>query len=189
MARNRNPIPRGTSRKGTQRSSTGKTRPRSDQIGWRVKLQQSRLKFDDDQKQIFLQELALHGLKGRASEAAGVCPNTVSKHIKNDPEFEAAVNESVESYRDKFVDHAMTLAYDGIEVKKYNKDGDLVEERRDYPIPLILAELKRVEPGYRDKQTIDLNARGGVLVVPEAVDPNNPDFPVEIESPDDEAGA
>lgn len=165
-----------TPAKKARASTTGKGRAdkvKADQTNWRTKLQQSRIKFDDDQKETYLLKYAEHGLKGRAAKEAGVCLQTVNNHIDNDPDFAAAVEAAQAEYRDKVVDHSTDLALNGIEVKKYNKDGDLIEERRDYPIRLIELELKRVEPGYRDKQTIDLNHGGGVMVAPPDMSPED----------------
>ncbi|MCK5612917.1 hypothetical protein KAR91_64180 [Candidatus Pacearchaeota archaeon] len=152
-------------------SSTGKPNPVADQSNWRKKLQQSRLKFDDEQKTVYCEALADHGLKGRAAETAGVCRRLVAQHLENDPDFLDAVNEAVDRYRDKRVEKAMDLAFEGIEVKKYNKDGDLIETRRDHPVRLIELELKRIEPGYREKQTVDMNFTGGVMVAPADMTP------------------
>jgi len=154
-------------------TTTGKPNPIADQTNWRNKLQQSRLKFDDGQKKVYCEALAEHGLKGRAAETAGVCRQLVANHLENDPDFLDAVSEAVDRYRDKRVEKAMELAFDGIEVKKYNKDGDLIETRRDHPIRLIEMELKRVEPGYREKQTVDMNFTGGVLVAPAEMTPED----------------
>jgi len=152
---------------GKRQSTTTKTNPQADQTNWRTKLQKGRIKFDDEQKKIFLAAFAENGLKGRSASAAGVTLQTVSNHQENDPDFAESYDEAVVAYRDKFVDHATNLAYNGIEVKKFNKDGDVIEKRTDYPIRLIELELKRVEPAYREKQTIDLNhTGGGVLVAP-----------------------
>lgn len=163
---------RGESRKGTQPSNRGKVvNVRADQTNWRRKLAQSRIKFDDDQKEIYLEELSRHGMRGRSAKAAHVSPQTVINHLENDPDFAAAHAAAIEEYRDSVVDHATTLALDGITVKKYNKDGVLVEERQDYPIRLIELELKKVDPAYRDKQTVDLNHAGGVMVAPPDITP------------------
>lgn len=153
---------------GTRPSSTGKVRNvKADQSSWRKKLQTSRLKFDDDQKNTYLTELAKHSLKGRAAQAAGVSSSTIDNHRKNDPEFQEAEIQALAEYRDSIVEHLTTLAVEGIEVRRYNKDGDLIEERRDYPIRLIELEAKRVEPEYRDRSSVDLNTQGGgVLVAP-----------------------
>lgn len=153
------------------RPTTTKLNPVADTTNWRRQLMVSRLKFDDEQKEIYLRELAEHGRKGDASKAAGVSLQCTRNHIKNDPDFAEAALQAEEQYRDKIVGHAGKLLYEGIEVKRYNKDGDLIEERRDYPIRLIELELKRVEPGYRDKQTIDVNSGGGVLVAPADMTP------------------
>lgn len=154
--------------------TSGKLRPPVDQTNWRTRLQTARIKFDDEFKEIYLTELREHGMKGRAANAAGVSNQTARNHLENDPEFAEAAEEAHVTYRDKFVDHAIhDLAYKGIEIKKYDKEGNLVEERRDYPIRLIEMELKRIEPGYRDKQTIDINSGGGVLVAPAEMTPQD----------------
>lgn len=154
-------------------SSTGKVvGVNADQTTWRVKLQQSRLKFDDDQKHVYLSQLGKHGMKGRAAEEAGVSQLTVLKHAENDPDFAEARAQATVKYRDKFVDHITDLSLNGVLIEKFNKDGDLLERRQEYPIPLIMMEGKRVEPNYRDKQVIDLDdLPGGVLVVPAAMSP------------------
>jgi len=154
-------------------TSTGRVRKvKADQTTWRTKIQQSRIKFDDVQKKIYLEHLARTGLKGRSALVAGVCARTVGTHLENDPDFAEAYEEANDAYRDKFVDHATTLAHDGIQVTKYDKDGNVIEERKDYPIRLIELELKRVEPTYRDKQQIDLNTNhAGVLVAPAEMTP------------------
>ncbi len=158
---------------GSYPSSTGKKiNVTAVQDNWRTRLQRSRIKFDDDQKAVYLSALSDHGRKGSAAIAAGVCGNTVIAHLDNDPDFAEGFAEATVAYRDKFVGHGVNLAYEGIEVRKFNKDGDLIELRRDYPIPLVVMEMKRVEPDYRDKQTIDLNATGGgVLIAPAGITP------------------
>lgn len=138
-----------------------------DQTTWRRKLQTSRIKFDDVQKKIYLDALASHGLKGRAAKAAGVSMMTVRDHVENDPDFMEALGHAVVEYRDMFVEHAMKLALEGEIHQQFDKDGNMLAEKRVFPIPLITLELRRIEPGYRDKQTIDLNTSGGgVLVAP-----------------------
>lgn len=66
------------------------------------------------------------------------------------------------------VSHHQNLLFNGEITQRFDRNsGKLVEETVKYPIQLILAELKKVDPEYRDKQSIDLNHNnGGVLVVP-----------------------
>lgn len=149
------------------KSTTGEViNVKADQTNWRKKMQQARIKLDDEAKLIYVDKLAETGLKWVSSNAAGVAESTVTTHRKNDPEFDAAVIESLNSYRDKVVDHARTLIFEG-EVTKRFKNGECIEEKHTYPIRLIELELKRQEAEYRDKQTIDLNSQGGgVLIAP-----------------------
>lgn len=152
-------------------SSTGKVKNvRADQSNWRTRLQQSRIKFDDDQKEIYLASIAEHSRKGDAASAAGVSSGTVDKHRQNDPEFAEQELQALKRYRDKLVTHIQKLALEGEEIKRYDKEGNLIEERRVYPIRLIEMEAKRVEPEYRDKQSIDIGGSGGgVLLVPQGM--------------------
>lgn len=142
-----------------------KTSPVVDQTKWRRKLQEARIKFDDIAKETFLNAFAETGLKKRSADAAGVCLLTVIRHQKNDPDFAEAYDEAVAAYRDKFVGKAINeLAFKGIKRERL-KDNEVVETWREYPIPLILAELKRIDQGFRDKQDVNIGIGGGVLVV------------------------
>lgn len=164
-----------TEKRKQQASSTGRVQNVPVvQDNWRTKLMKARIKFDDEQKILYLNAIASHGMKGRAAQTAGVCMQTVNDHLQNDPDFAEARGEALETYRDMFVDHAMSLALEGEKHKFYDKDGNLISEKHVYPIRLIELELKRIEPGFRDKQTIELNASGGgVLVAPAEQSPED----------------
>ncbi|HVJ14541.1 MAG TPA: hypothetical protein VM686_03835 [Polyangiaceae bacterium] len=164
----RAPKPKPPSKTGRRASSTGRSNPMVDQDNWRVKVQQSRLKFDDEQKKIYLRELAEHSRKGDAANAAGVCMNLVRSHIANDPEFEAAVAKALDRYRDKIVAHHQRLTLEG-----YTKPilggqfkDVVVAEEKIYPIQLLAMELRKVDHAYRDKETASRPDIGGVLVAP-----------------------
>ena len=155
-----------------RRSKATKAHPKADQSTWRVKWRASQISFDDPAKEIYLKEFAEHGRKKHAADAAGVSLHTVRNHLKNDPEFSKAHDEAADSYRDSFVEHAIgDLATKGIPVMAATKEGDVYEQRRDYPIRLIELELKRIDPSYRDKQEVEISGGGGVLVVPAAMTP------------------
>ena len=153
-------------------SSTGKRNPFSDQTNWRELMQDSRIKFDDEAKQIYLREIAEHGRKGDACLAAGITDQTVRKHLDIDPEFATAADVATEAYRDKFVKHAMKLATKGVTSKTYDgKTGKLTSKTIRYPIPLIQMELKRVDHSYRENAQSAEEAGGGVLVAPASMSP------------------
>lgn len=153
-------------------SSTGKVKNvRADQSNWRKKLQTSRLKFDDDQKAVYLEEFAKHGRKADAAKVAGVSFQTVGNHRENDPEFAEAEAAALEVYRSRLIDHHQTLLFEGELHQRFDKDGNLVESKRVYPIQLISMELKKHDQGYREKQTVDLHHAGGVMVAPAEMTP------------------
>lgn len=190
-------------------SSTGKRRPRVDQTNWRTRMQQSRIKFDDDQKGVYLRHLSKHGLKGRAAKTAGISNQTINNHRDNDPDFSEAFDAAVDTYRDVVANEVGRRGHVGWLEPVYGKSGRVldyvidvkgrvlmtdeegsrryVDEHEDkeamrpvlvpasirkFSDQCLLAEAKRVEPAYRERQTIDLNqAGGGVLVAPADVTP------------------
>lgn len=133
---------------------------------WRQVIRMSRLKFDDKAKEIFLREYAKWGRMGESAAAAGVSPQCVREHIEEDEEFAQALYMQEEEYRDKLIGHHQDLIFNGIEKKQYDRNGNLVSETREYPIRLIELELKKHDKGYRDKQEVEINHTGGVLIAP-----------------------
>lgn len=151
-------------------STTGKKNPPVNMANWREKLQQSRIKFDDEQKERYLQVLAETGRKGEAAQSVGVCPTTVKRHIEIDPDFAEAYENALDAYRDKVHDIAQST-YDG-RLKKPILGGqfkdEIVAHETIIHANILAMELKRVDPSYKDRQEIDMNVKGGVLVVPDA---------------------
>ena len=189
MKRDAKKVPKRKSRKGTQPTSTGKRRPNVVMDNWLTKLQKSRIKFDDDQAEIYLLELSKYGLKLRAAKAAGVCLQTVANREKNDPDFGIAREEAMETYNDKIGAEVRRRGVDGFEEAIFYKGVRVIEPVLDddgaqvlnaegeptfrytsvlkFSDRMLEMESKRTNPAYRDKQTIDLNATGGgVLVAP-----------------------
>ncbi len=176
----------GRPRKQAPTNPTGKSGPRKkqgattrgrgknanvDTANWRKEVRRRDIKFDDDQKQVFCDTLAENGgLLGRAAEAADTTMRTVNKHRDADPEFDKQVDDALLKHRDNIVGHHLKLVFEGEVTKRY-KDGELIEEKHTFPIPLVTMELKKVDPAYRDKQTIDLNQTGGVIVAPADMSP------------------
>ena len=151
---------------GTRASTTGRIAPPVDMTDWRQKLNERKIKFDDEQKKIYLAELADHGLKGRAATAAGVALQTVANHRKNDPVFAEAEDAAWQARCDAVRGRIEADALEGFERNHY-KDGELIKEERVYETPIRLAMLKRHDAEYKDKMDLNVTGSGGgVLVVP-----------------------
>lgn len=173
-----------------------------DTTNWRKQVQESRIKFDDNQKDIYLRVLAETGLKGKAAAEAGVCLQTVRDHIEIDPEFENAVEKAFASYTTLLSQEVHRRGVEGWDEPLYHKgmrvmdvaldeEGNVIYEDYEDPktgeieqrpklIPVVIRKFsdrllelqaKRFESEYRDKQTIDLNTGGGVLVAPAEMTP------------------
>jgi hypothetical protein len=145
-----------------------------DQTNWRVKMQTSRIKFDDKLKQKFLDEFAFCGRMAEAAYNADVTYACAKYHLDNDPEFMQAFEEAKQKYRDRVATKAQRLIFDGSKdpiVGGKNKDEIIGHKTTEYP-NLILAELKRVDPSYTDRQQLDINGgASGVLVAPADMSP------------------
>jgi len=138
-----------------------------EEIGqWRTKIKMSRAKFDETAKGIFLSEYSKWGRMGEAANAAGVTPQTVRHHISEDEDFAEAVMAAEEDYQDKLIAHHQNLVFNGTEKESYDRNGNLVSRETIYPIRLIELELKKHDSGYRDKQEVEINHTGGVLIAP-----------------------
>jgi len=141
---------------------------RADQSTWRTRLQAAKIKFDDAAKDRYLTVLAQTGFKSRACMAAGVTRQTVAQHAENDPEFAEAMEEALDKYQARFMEHWDELVYEGVEEPIIGgKDRDeVIAHKRVYPINLIAMEARRVEPGFKERSEVDIKGGGGVLVVP-----------------------
>jgi hypothetical protein len=160
-------------RKDGQRAASTTGRVRNvpvDMSNWREQLQRSRIKFDDVQKNLYLRVLSETGRKTQAALAAGVGLNTVKTHLDIDPDFAEAFELALEQYRDRVHDIAQST-YDG-RLKKPILGGqfkdEVVAHETIIHANILAMELKRVDPSYRDRSEIDMNVKGGVLVVPDA---------------------
>ena len=159
---------------GEQASTTRRERKNRPEATWLESLEQGRIKFDKQAKQIFLDSYKKTGLKGRAAEKAEVTMKTVDRHKENDPDFAEAYKQAEAYYHDDFVNHSWNLARHGIVRRRFDRAGNIVEESVEYPIRLIELELKKIDAGYRERQSIELNQSDlGVLLAPDAMTPED----------------
>lgn len=139
---------------------------------WRDKLRASALKFDDVQKGIYLNVLRKTGERGTAAKAAGVSRETVNRHRNEDVEFANAWDEAWEDYCDVIHRHAFKVAVDGVDEPLLGgkfKD-EVVAYKRTFATNILAMEMRRTNAEYKERQEIDVNQKGGVLIVPAGVD-------------------
>ncbi len=139
-----------------------------DNGNWRLRIVAG-TKFNEMSRGIFLREMAEHGRKSTAAMAAGVSVTTANWAIKNDADFNEAVAHCQLIYHDRIIAHHQDLLFNGIEKRRYDNKGMVIETIREYPIRLIELELKKHDDGYRDKREINMNVSGGVLVAPAGI--------------------
>ena len=133
---------------------------------WRRRIKMSRIKFGDEEKEIFLEEYRKWGRMGEAAARVGVSSQCVRAHVHEDEEFAEALLIAEEEYKEKLIGHQQDLVFNGTLKKSYDRNGNLVSEETIYPIRLIELELKKHDPGYRDKQEVAVTHSGGVLIAP-----------------------
>lgn len=139
-----------------------------DQTNWRKHYDPSATKFDDVQKLLFLNLMKINGRKYQAAQAAGVTWKTVLKHLDNDPEFNEAFISSRGLYADRVKETVEKVAIEGISEPLIGgiKRDKIVAYKKVFATNVLIAEMKRTDADYKDRQAIDLNVKAGVLVVP-----------------------
>lgn len=147
---------------------------KSDTTTWRTRMQMSKVKFDDLAKMRFLEHVAKTGRLTHAAAVAGVCPQTVGEHRKNDPEFAQAVDIAKAMYADD-VHALLTKLANGVKVPIFGGEfkDEIVGYKMEYATNLVAMEAKRVNPEYRERSEIDIKGGGlgGALVVPAGITP------------------
>lgn len=155
-------------------SSKGTFFPEADFSNWRVKCQDvNKLKLDDHAKQRYLEKLAQTGKRGIAAAAAGVDCQTIIKHMSVDPEFMQAAEVAWDHYREQRVLNIENEALNGFEETIFSPTGVMATRRR-YETQLRVMILKAYDPEkYGDKsQSIDVNFKGGAVVIPMTPSPD-----------------
>lgn len=116
---------------------------------------------------LFCEHLSILGRVTHAARAAGISPLTVRNMEKNNPEFAEMMAEAQMEYRDKIAAEVYRRAVEGWDVPIVGgqfKDQVVAHERK-FSDRLLEMEAKRVDPGYREKQTVNVGQQGGVIVI------------------------
>lgn len=124
--------------------------------------------FDIDRQTRFCEEFAKHGRKKQAAMVAGVCLSTIQRYLSADPIFKDMVAEAMATYRDHVAEEVYRRGITGIDKAIIGGQfrDEIIGYERVYSDRLLELEAKRVDPGYRDKGSIDIAVKeGGVLVI------------------------
>lgn len=155
-------------------SSWGKARPIADQTNWRRSLRPDQIKFDDEMKGRFLEQILMHGKRALAAQAAGVSMQTVRNHMKIDPEFAELFDQALQERADRVTRQIEEEALEGFEEPIFHaKTGELLGTKRVYETPIRLAILRRYDPEYKDRSESTVVGAIGVLVAPAQMSPHD----------------
>jgi hypothetical protein len=126
------------------------------------------VEFNEERQEKFLIELARTGLKAHSANHAGVSYGAALELEKKDKVFARLVEEARQFYSDSLESEATRRAVDGwLEPVFSQKTGDQIGVVRKFSDRLLEVLLKAAKPEkFREVSQVDVNHRGGVLVVP-----------------------
>lgn len=127
--------------------------------------QRHNIKFTPAKRIKFIELYGETGVIYKCARACGVSADTVEDWRKKDEEFNQQFEQAYELYRNRLEAEALRRAVDGVPEPVYYK-GEVVGHVQKYSDTLLIKMLHRHIAEFRDKATMDVNVKGGVLVVP-----------------------
>jgi hypothetical protein len=127
-------------------------------------------KFTPERKEVYLSVLEQQGVIAIAARWAGVSTQTVLRHRKEDPLFDAACNEAEGYYHAMCGASILSQARVGQIDERYNNDGKLISRRVSYETRIREIMLKRAFPDYNEVSKQEVSVVGGAVVVPAPID-------------------
>lgn len=133
-----------------------------------------RVKFDDEVKGRYLEELLKHGRRYLAARAVDVTNQTVRNHLKWDPEFAELFDAALAERADRVARQIEEEALEGFEEPIFSpKTGERLGSKRVYESNIRLAILRRYDPEYKDRSEHTVTGAVGVLVAPAQMSPRD----------------
>ena len=120
--------------------------------------------LNDQDKQRYLDALAECGVRSTACKQAGVSTTSVSKWLRNDPEFALAYDEAIEESLDLLESEARRRAFEGVDRTRYVGTGENAREyiETTYSDTLLIFLLKGGRPDkFADRQKQEISGPGG----------------------------
>jgi hypothetical protein len=127
----------------------------------------SNTKYTADMCVDILNAIATCGVLYRAAAACGGTFVGWRWNTENVPELKKLEEKAMDIYRERLSLAIHNRAVDGWLEPVYFQ-GNLAGYRRQFSDRLLELHAKRHMPEYRDKHEVDMNVKGGVLVVPAA---------------------
>jgi hypothetical protein len=113
------------------------------------------MKFTEDRKVAYCNELRKHGEAPIARETVGISGDTVCAHRKKDPVFAQMEREAIAGYKSSIAVEIDRRGREGWDEPIY-QNGKLVGHKRRYSDTLLLAQAKRwMRDEYGDKVKVD----------------------------------
>lgn len=147
---------------------------------WLKTVMRHRADFSEEVQMKALQAVMQVGTVGAAAVAAGMSHVTLRKHLKKDPVFAERFEQAKAYFNARLESAVIKRAIEGWQEPIYsNKTGALLGHKTVYDGKLAEVLLKRHEPEYRNQTNVDVNVKGGVLLLsdsPKTFDEwNNPE--------------
>jgi hypothetical protein len=118
----------------------------------------------DNDKQLFLDALARTGIIADACREAKVSRPAVHSWRSKDPEFSAAYDAALEDAGDALESEARRRAIEGVERRRFDKDGNVVLEEVVYSDSLMALLLKANKPDkFADRSKSEITSPDGSL--------------------------
>ena len=121
----------------------------------------------------FCDELAKHGNRSRAARDVGVSTATIKGYENSNKVFSDAVQMAIESFAGDVEAELIRRAMEGITDYKLDNKGNVVLEIKKYSDRLLELLTKRHHAEYGERNTLDVNVKGGLLVL--NAETENPD--------------
>lgn len=115
----------------------------------------------------FLEAYRECGIIVKAALAANLSYSSIANLRKSDPDFESEMEQAKQMWIAEKLDGPLReIGIDGIKEPIFSpKTGQLLGHKRVIHAQVTLAYARKFDPAYRDKQELDVNHTGGVLVV------------------------
>jgi hypothetical protein len=111
----------------------------------------------------YLDHLECHGLLAKAALHVGGRPSQFRSLRDRSPEFAAAVEDSLQIFKENVEEELRRRAMDGIEKGVYFQ-GVRRDTEIQYSDSLLTLLVKKVNPDYNEKSKAEVSITGGVLL-------------------------